>query len=80
MIPNESDASDLKDDALGVPQVARFLGIGQTKCRALIRHGEIPSYRIGDRVLVQRSDLDIFRRSLVEVNMRSIRRSKGRHR
>ena len=54
-----SDAADLPDLplALRVEDVADLLGIGRTAAYAAVRAGEVPSIRIGRRVLVPRAGL-----------------------
>ena len=42
---------------LGVSQVAAILGISRSRAFALMRAGEIPSLRIGERIYVPRESL-----------------------
>jgi excisionase family DNA binding protein len=39
---------------LSVPQAARLLGVGTTLCWELVHGGQLPSVRLGRRVLVPR--------------------------
>lgn len=44
--------------ALSVVETARLLGIGRNLCYERVRTGEIPSLRIGRRLLVPRAALE----------------------
>lgn len=43
---------------LSVPEAARLLGVGTTFGWMMVRRGQIPSIRLGRRVLVPRSALE----------------------
>ena len=43
---------------VSVPEAARLLGVGTTFGWAMVRNGEIPSVRLGRRVLVPRAVLE----------------------
>jgi excisionase family DNA binding protein len=43
---------------VSVPEAARLLGVGTTFGWAMVRSGEIPSVRLGRRVLVPRAALE----------------------
>ena len=43
---------------VSVPEAARLLGVGTTFGWAMVRNGEIPSVRLGRRVLVPRAALE----------------------
>ncbi len=43
---------------LSVPQVARILGVGTASAYNAVRRGEIPSIRIGGRLLVPKPALE----------------------
>lgn len=45
---------------LRVETAAVLLGIGRTKMYGLIKHGRIPTVRIGRRTLIHRADLERF--------------------
>ncbi len=47
-------------ETLKIPEVAKILGIGESATYAAVKKGEIPSIRIGRRVLVPRALLDEF--------------------
>ncbi len=40
---------------LSVPQAARLLGVGLTLCWDMVHSGELPSVRLGRRVLIPRA-------------------------
>jgi excisionase family DNA binding protein len=42
-------------ETLSVPQAAETLGIGMTLAWQLVRNGELPSIRLGGRVLISRA-------------------------
>lgn len=52
MVTNTLEAATLT-----VPEAARFLGIGRNSAYEAVARGEIPSIRIGKRILVPRSRL-----------------------
>jgi len=56
------DSARQRSDALLLSDVetARRLGIGKTKCRELIKSGELQSVRIGRRLLVPRSAIEEY--------------------
>lgn len=43
---------------LTIPQVAKRLGIGETKMRAVIQRGEIPVLRIGGKTVIIEQDIE----------------------
>ena len=45
---------------LTVPQAAKFMGLGQTKLRELLRKGNIPVIRIMGKILLLERDLEAF--------------------
>lgn len=45
-------------DTYTVEEAARKLGIGRNSCYAAARAGQIPTIKIGKRLLVPRADLD----------------------
>ncbi len=47
---------------LTVPEAAKFMGIGQTKLRELLREGELPVIRIMGKILLLERDLEAFMR------------------
>lgn len=47
---------------LTLPEVAEELRIGMTTLTRLIKQGEIPSFRVGARRFVRRTDLDVYRK------------------
>jgi excisionase family DNA binding protein len=55
-----SSTSDTHDTPLlvSVPEAARLLGVGTTFGWAMVRSGELPSVKLGRRVLVPRAALD----------------------
>lgn len=53
-------AQQTKPAVLTVPEVARALRIGRNSAYEAIARGEIPSIRVGRRVLVPRAALESF--------------------
>ncbi len=51
---------------LRIPEVAKRLGIGETKCYQLARAGVLPSVRLGHRVLVPVSAFERWLEALAE--------------
>lgn len=51
-------AATNEQGAFGVPDGARYLGLGPTLLKELLASGEIRSFRAGRRRLVSRSALD----------------------
>lgn len=45
-------------DYIGVPEVAKVLGIHPHTVRSLIKSGRLPALRTGQRFRVRRSDID----------------------
>ena len=45
---------------LTLPQAARALGLGERTLRRLVRSGEVPSVKVGSRVLVRHRDLEAY--------------------
>jgi len=43
---------------LSVPQAARLLGVGTTLCWEMVHSGQLPSVRLGRRVLVSRDAVE----------------------
>jgi len=43
---------------LSVPEAARLLGVGLTLCWDMVHNGELPSVRLGRRVLIPRTVVD----------------------
>lgn len=43
---------------LTVPEAAKILAIGRNQCYEAVKRGEVPSIRIGKRVLVSRAALE----------------------
>lgn len=62
---NATDTS--KTLALTVQEAAQELRIGPTKAWALIRSGEIPSFKIGGHRRVLRADLESYLKNLARV-------------
>ena len=54
---NPRSSYDGHSPLLGVAQVAAILGISRSRAFALVRVGEIPSLRIGERIYVPRESL-----------------------
>lgn len=50
----------IQPHALGVPDAARYIGVGRTRIYELIGSGELKSLRIGGRRLIRRADLEEF--------------------
>ena len=55
---NETNLLDAKK--LTVPQAAKFMGIGQTKLREILRCGELPVIRITGKILLLECDLEAY--------------------
>ena len=58
-----SAAGDRRDDdtrplLLSVPEAARLLGVGKTLCWDMVYSGQLPSVRLGKRVLVPRPAIE----------------------
>ena len=54
----DQSVSDVERRTYTVPEVAKILGIGRNTAYEICRNGEIPTIRIGGRVLVPRSVID----------------------
>lgn len=54
---NPRSSCDEHSPILGVAQVAAILGISRSRAFALMRAGELPSLRIGERIYVPRDTL-----------------------
>lgn len=52
------------NDLLSVSDAARQCGLGKNTVWERVRRGEIPSRRVGVRVLIRRGDLDAYIESL----------------
>jgi len=50
--------SDIQPLLLSVGQAARLLGVGTTLCWEMVHSGQLPSIRLGRRVLVPRAALE----------------------
>ena len=50
--------SGARREALSVRETASALGLSQSAIRDAIRRGQLPSFRVGDRVLIPRPALD----------------------
>jgi len=46
-------------DLLGVPDVARELGLSPARIRDFIRDKRLPAYKIGDHWIIRRADLGL---------------------
>jgi excisionase family DNA binding protein len=44
--------------AVGVKEAALLLGLGKSSVRRLIRDGDLPFAKVGDRILIRRSALE----------------------
>jgi len=49
---------------LRVPDVARFLGTTDENARKMIQRGQIPSRRMGKRVIVLKDELEVYLKKL----------------
>jgi excisionase family DNA binding protein len=49
-----------QQELLTVDETTRFLRLGRTRVHELLRSGELPSYKLGRRRLVRRTDLERF--------------------
>jgi excisionase family DNA binding protein len=54
------DLAQREPSAFNVRDSARYVGLGETKFRELLRSGMIASRRAGRRVIVARAELDRF--------------------
>jgi len=57
---NSEGPRHLEPVAYSVSEAAQALGIGTTLCRELIKSGELPSVRIGRRLLVPRNVIEEY--------------------
>lgn len=55
-----SEIVDIERKTMTVPEAARALGIGKNQAYEAVRLGQIPSIRIGKRLLVPRAALEKF--------------------
>jgi excisionase family DNA binding protein len=51
---------DIAPLALSIDQTARALGIGRTGTLALLKSGELQSFKIGHRTLIRPCDIQAF--------------------
>jgi excisionase family DNA binding protein len=58
MMTNQLAAVDNPRATMTVPEAAERLGIGRNTAYQAAEHGELPTIRVGGRVLVLRSVLD----------------------
>jgi excisionase family DNA binding protein len=47
-------------DLMTVDELVRFLRLGRTRTNELLRRGEISSYKLGRRRLIQRRDIETW--------------------
>jgi excisionase family DNA binding protein len=60
-----NDTDDIQPLTLTVEQTAKLLGIGRSTAYELVHTGDIPSLRLGRRILVPRDPLmDLLRRQV----------------
>ena len=52
--------ADERQDLMTVEEVIRWLRLGRTRTNELLRGGSIPSYKIGRRRLVRRTDVEAW--------------------
>jgi excisionase family DNA binding protein len=57
---DDQQLNDIAPAVLSRRVAAVYLGLGSTVFDALLRYGEIPSFKCGARVLVRRVDLDAW--------------------
>jgi excisionase family DNA binding protein len=60
--PNTKPSRDVPRLNLSVDEAASSLGISSRLCRTLIARGELPSHRIGRRVLISFEELAAWNR------------------
>jgi excisionase family DNA binding protein len=58
MATTREDTDMARAATLSVPEAARLLGIGRNSAYDAVARGEIPSIRIGKRILVPRKRLE----------------------
>jgi len=68
---NSEQPRHLEPVAYSVSEVAQVLRIGTTLCRELIKSGELPSVRIGRRLLVPRCAIEEYLSRLLNGQGRS---------
>ena len=51
---------DLASDFLSTRELQDWLGLGRTKVFELLANGEIPSYAIGRRRIIRRSEVELW--------------------
>ncbi len=51
-------SSDVKRETYTVTEVAKILGIGRNTAYEVCRNGEIPTIRVGGRILIPRAVID----------------------
>ncbi len=51
-------SSDVKRQTYTVTEVAKILGIGRNTAYEVCRNGEIPTIRVGGRILIPRAVID----------------------
>jgi excisionase family DNA binding protein len=52
--------TDERHEVMTVDEVIRWLRLGRTRTNELLRSGSIPSYKIGRRRLVRRTDVEAW--------------------
>lgn len=58
----EVDGDLLHAEKLTIPEAAMVLGIGETKLRGMIQHGELPVLLVGGKAMILARDLETYLR------------------
>jgi excisionase family DNA binding protein len=77
MVENEAENYGVQNGriALSVAEVAKALGIGRSLAWKMVNNGVIPSFRVGRRVLVLRTDVEAW--ALQQAREAAASRAKG---
>jgi excisionase family DNA binding protein len=54
------DPPDIREEIMTVGQAAKILGVGPKTLSAMVRHGKVPGFRLGDKGYwrIKRSDIE----------------------
>jgi len=71
---NEPSKDELKNDTMKTKDAAKYLGIAESRLRALTKQGKIKHIKAGNRYLYKRKSLDSW---LEEIQEASVLKSEG---
>ena len=53
-------SKSIQNEWLTAPQLYGWLALGRTTVYALLQNGDIPSYRLGRKIMVRRQDVEAW--------------------